>query len=110
MSLAVGPLGRNGEASGALSTKGKVAAMFVHYITLISNALLPSFQVQLLEDLQPFWWCLGRGHDCRARGCELTCVSQNISSKPYLSDASVGSSPCMLVLWAIALLNAMLFS
>ena len=37
MSLAVGPLGRNGEASGALSTKGKVAAMFVHYITLISN-------------------------------------------------------------------------
>jgi lipid-binding SYLF domain-containing protein len=39
MSLAVGPLGRNGEASGALSTKGKVAAMFVHYITLISNTL-----------------------------------------------------------------------
>lgn len=35
MSLAVGPLGRNGEASGALSTKGKVAAMFVHHITLI---------------------------------------------------------------------------
>jgi SH3 domain-containing YSC84-like protein 1 len=30
MSLAVGPLGRNGEASGALSTKGKVAAMFVY--------------------------------------------------------------------------------
>jgi len=28
MSLAVGPLGRNGEASGALSTKGKVAAMY----------------------------------------------------------------------------------
>jgi lipid-binding SYLF domain-containing protein len=38
MSLAVGPLGRNGEASGALSTKGKLAAMFVHYITLISNS------------------------------------------------------------------------
>lgn len=37
MSLAVGPLGRNGEASGALSTKGKVAAMFAHYITIISN-------------------------------------------------------------------------
>ncbi len=31
MSLAVGPLGRNGEASGALSTSGKVAAMFVPY-------------------------------------------------------------------------------
>lgn len=31
MSLAVGPLGRNGEASGTLSTKGKVAAMFVLY-------------------------------------------------------------------------------
>lgn len=29
MSLAVGPLGRNGEASTALSTSGKVAAMFV---------------------------------------------------------------------------------
>ena len=41
MSLAVGPLGRNGEASGALSTKGKVAAMFVHYITL-SNTRLTS--------------------------------------------------------------------
>jgi hypothetical protein len=31
MSLAVGPLGRNGEASTALSTNGKVAAMFVPY-------------------------------------------------------------------------------
>jgi hypothetical protein len=31
MSLAVGPLGRNGEASTALSTTGKVAAMFVPY-------------------------------------------------------------------------------
>jgi len=28
LSVAVGPLGRNGEASGALSTKGKVAAMY----------------------------------------------------------------------------------
>ncbi|KAA1472993.1 DUF500-domain-containing protein [Dentipellis sp. KUC8613] len=28
MSLAVGPLGRNGEASGALNTSGKMAAMF----------------------------------------------------------------------------------
>jgi len=27
MSLALGPLGRNGEASGALNTNGKVAAM-----------------------------------------------------------------------------------
>ncbi|KAF7796114.1 hypothetical protein EIP86_007287 [Pleurotus ostreatoroseus] len=28
LSIAIGPLGRNGEASGALSTKGKVAAMY----------------------------------------------------------------------------------
>jgi len=27
MSVALGPLGRNGEASGALNTNGKVAAM-----------------------------------------------------------------------------------
>ena len=29
MSLALGPLGRNGEASGALNTNGKIAAMYV---------------------------------------------------------------------------------
>jgi lipid-binding SYLF domain-containing protein len=29
MSLALGPLGRNGEASGALNTNGKMAAMCV---------------------------------------------------------------------------------
>lgn len=29
MSLAVGPLGRNGEASGAVNSSGKVAAMSV---------------------------------------------------------------------------------
>ena len=28
MSIALGPLGRNGEASGSLSTSGKVAAMY----------------------------------------------------------------------------------
>ena len=28
MSLAIGPLGRNGEALGALNTKGRVAAMY----------------------------------------------------------------------------------
>lgn len=28
LSLAVGPLGRNGEAMGALNTKGRVAAMY----------------------------------------------------------------------------------
>jgi hypothetical protein len=61
MSLAVGPMGRNGEASGALSTKGKVAAMFVHCIIVISNTRLTSFQVQLLEDARPFRWCLARG-------------------------------------------------
>jgi Las17-binding protein actin regulator len=41
MSLAIGPLGRNGEASGALSTKGKVAAMFVRHVTLIFNESHP---------------------------------------------------------------------
>lgn len=77
MSLAVGPLGRNGEASGALSTKGKVAAMFVRYITLISNTRLTSSQVQLLEDARPFRWCLSRGlRDRRATRREFTCVSQ----------------------------------
>lgn len=60
MSLAVGPLGRNGEASGALSTSGKVAAMFVHHAPLIVNACLISFQVQLLENARSFWWCFGR--------------------------------------------------
>jgi hypothetical protein len=74
MSLAVGPLGRNGEASGALSTKGKVATMFVHYITLVSNTRLTSFQVQVLEDARPFRW-RGIRHR-RATGCELTRVSR----------------------------------
>lgn len=60
MSLAVGPLGRNGEASGALSTSGKVAAMFVNHATLIFNAYLMSLQVQLLENARPFWWCFCR--------------------------------------------------
>jgi lipid-binding SYLF domain-containing protein len=59
MSLAVGPLGRNGEAAGALSTKGKVAAMFVYccYSRLFLSGLT-SLQVQLLENSWPFWWCL----------------------------------------------------
>lgn len=29
LSIALGPLGRNGEASGSVNTKGKVAAMLV---------------------------------------------------------------------------------
>jgi hypothetical protein len=61
MSLAVGPLGRNGEASGALSTSGKVAAMFVHHAKLIFNACLISFQVQLFKNAWSFRWCFGRG-------------------------------------------------
>ncbi len=65
MSLAIGPLGRNGEASGALSTKGKVAAMFVYHVALIFSTCLTSFQVQLLENARPFRWCLSRGlRDC----------------------------------------------
>ena len=39
MSLAIGPLGRNGEASGALNTKGKVAAMLS--ILMILTISLP---------------------------------------------------------------------
>lgn len=31
MSVALGPLGRNGEASGSLNTSGKVAAMYVQH-------------------------------------------------------------------------------
>ncbi|EAU92639.2 SH3 domain-containing protein [Coprinopsis cinerea okayama7 len=31
MSIALGPLGRNGEASGAVNTKGKMAAMWAHH-------------------------------------------------------------------------------
>jgi hypothetical protein len=57
----------------ALSTKGKVAAMFVYYNTLISNTHLTSFQIQLLEDTQPLWWCSLCDH--QVTGCELTCVS-----------------------------------
>lgn len=34
LSIALGPLGRNGEALGSVSTSGKVAAMFVIYSTL----------------------------------------------------------------------------
>ena len=53
MSLAVGPLGRNGEASGALNTSGKVAAMSVH--CCYSPPCLTPFQVQLLKNPWPFW-------------------------------------------------------
>jgi len=37
MSLAIGPLGRNGEASGALSTNGKMAAMCVQNTFVVSE-------------------------------------------------------------------------
>lgn len=40
MSIALGPLGRNGEASGSLNTKGKVAAMFVSSITMSAQSVL----------------------------------------------------------------------
>jgi hypothetical protein len=58
MSVAVGPLGRNGEASTALNTKGKLAAMSVHAITLIINPCLTSFQVQLFENTRSLRWHL----------------------------------------------------
>lgn len=36
MSIALGPLGRNGEALGSLNTSGKVAAMLVIFILHIT--------------------------------------------------------------------------
>jgi lipid-binding SYLF domain-containing protein len=39
MSLALGPLGRNGEASGALNTNGKVAAMYVSQLLAFSQTI-----------------------------------------------------------------------
>ena len=40
MSLALGPLGRNGEASGSLSTNGKVAAMCVQFFIITKLFLM----------------------------------------------------------------------
>jgi len=40
MSIALGPLGRNGEASGSLSTSGKVAAMYSRPPAFLSNGLI----------------------------------------------------------------------
>lgn len=59
MSLAVGPLGRNGEASTALSTSGKVAAMFVLYrhcpfefcTDVISGTVTPKLAASLVAFL-----------------------------------------------------------
>jgi lipid-binding SYLF domain-containing protein len=45
MSLAVGPLGRNGEAATALNTQGKLAAMCVHAVVLVTSLCPMSFQV-----------------------------------------------------------------
>lgn len=65
MSLAVGPLGRNGEAATALNTQGKLAAMCVHVVMLVISVCLTSFQVQLFENARPLWWRFSRGlRDC----------------------------------------------
>jgi len=65
MSLAVGPLGRNGEASTALNTQGKLAAMCAHAVVLVISVCLTSFQVQLFENTRPLWWRFSRGlRDC----------------------------------------------
>ena len=37
MSIALGPLGRNGEASGSLNTSGKVAAMSVNEPNFVTH-------------------------------------------------------------------------
>jgi SH3 domain-containing YSC84-like protein 1 len=44
LSIAIGPLGRNGEAMGSMNTSGKMAAMFGP-ITSFSVRLLTSVQV-----------------------------------------------------------------
>jgi Las17-binding protein actin regulator len=65
MSVALGPLGRNGEAATALNTKGKLAAMSVYSVTLIISPYLTPFQVQLFENAGSFWWRFsGRLCDC----------------------------------------------
>jgi hypothetical protein len=65
MSLAVGPLGRNGEASTALNTHGKLAAMCVRAVVLVINVCLTSFQVQLFENAWSLRWRFSRGlRDC----------------------------------------------
>ena len=57
MSLALGPLGRNGEASGTLNTKGKMAAMFVQMSLLSQNRSDEWFllQVQLFQNSWVVW-------------------------------------------------------
>ena len=40
LSVAVGPLGRNGEALGSVNTKGKVAAMYVVLIYVVERKLI----------------------------------------------------------------------
>jgi hypothetical protein len=48
-SVAIGPLGRTGEASGALNSNGKVAAMSVLLLLSSYSSFLMPFQVQLLK-------------------------------------------------------------
>jgi hypothetical protein len=57
MSLALGPLGRNGEASGSLNTNGKVAAMCVQIPFSSPNCSDEYFplQVQLFENPRVVW-------------------------------------------------------
>lgn len=80
LSIAVGPLGRNGEATGSLNTSGKVAAMLVSLAryhmkqALIRLIILLRQQVQLLEDPWALWWHLTRrfshhGASRRKRHC-----------------------------------------
>ena len=40
LSVAVGPLGRNGEALGSVNTKGKVAAMYVVLVYVVERKLI----------------------------------------------------------------------
>jgi hypothetical protein len=76
MSVAVGPLGRNGEAATALNTKGKLAAMSVHAVTLIIDPCLMSFQVQLFENARSLRRRLSRRlRDYGAARCKCASIS-----------------------------------
>lgn len=63
MSIALGPLGRNGEATGAINTSGRVAAMSVALFSpkcVILTVSTTMIQVQLFKDQGPLWRCLCR--------------------------------------------------
>ena len=74
MSLALGPLGRNGEASGALNTNGKMAAMCVQIPLSSPNCSDEWFplQVQLFQNSWVVWRRFYRRfRNCGTSRCEF---------------------------------------